>query len=72
MHDEKQKNMREETESMVNRIYEMRVALRKLEARYHKSDVLCERLAGVSVRRINVLLDEAYREILILDNAFQK
>ncbi|HCA2742818.1 TPA: hypothetical protein MNT00_005577, partial [Klebsiella pneumoniae] len=45
--------------------------LKVLEDTYHyRYDGLAERLAGISLRRLSVLMDEAFNIALMLDESF--
>ncbi|WP_163570540.1 MULTISPECIES: hypothetical protein, partial [Klebsiella pneumoniae complex] len=51
---------------------DLKTTLKVLEDKYHyQHDGLPERLAGVSLRRLNVLMDEAFNIALLLDESFR-
>ncbi|EJG2388736.1 hypothetical protein AM391_RS22610 [Kluyvera ascorbata] len=55
-----------------NDMCDIRTQLNRLESEYnYDANALGERLAGQTLRRINMLFLEAYREVLVLDEAFQ-
>ncbi|MDS6633245.1 hypothetical protein QYS46_34085 [Klebsiella michiganensis] len=55
-----------------NNICDLKTTLKVLEDKYHyQHDGLPERLAGVSLRRLNVLMDEAFNIALLLDESFR-
>ena len=57
--------------ALSNDMCDIRTQLNHLEAEYNYDiDTLGERLAGQTLRRINMLFLEAYREVLVLDETF--
>ncbi|MGF8129499.1 hypothetical protein AAGO68_28425 [Klebsiella pneumoniae] len=57
---------------LANNICDLKTTLKVLEDKYHyQHDGLPERLAGVSLRRLNVLMDEAFNIALLLDESFR-
>lgn len=60
--------LRAEVALLTNSMCDLRTTLKVLEDRYHwQRHGLTERLAG----RINILLDEAFNESLMLDECFK-
>ncbi|HBT6130058.1 hypothetical protein, partial [Klebsiella pneumoniae] len=50
---------------------DLKTTLKVLEDTYHyRYDGLAERLAGISLRRLSVLMDEAFNIALMLDESF--
>ncbi|HGS6999384.1 hypothetical protein [Raoultella terrigena] len=65
-------NLRHDVAALSNSMCDLRTTLKVLEDRYHwRHEGLTGRLAGQSLRRINVLLNEAYNEVLMLDECFK-
>ena len=65
-------NLRADVAAVSNAMCDVRMLLNRLEAQHrHDSASLAERMAAQSLRRINALLLEAYREALVLDETFQ-
>lgn len=57
---------------LCNDMCDIRTQLNHMESEYnYDADTLVERLAGQTLRRINMLFLEAYREVLVLDETFQ-
>ena len=55
-----------------NIMCDVRMLLNRLESQHrHDAATLTERMAAQTLRRINTLLLEAYREALVLDETFQ-
>lgn len=64
--------LRRDMAGLANNLCDLKTTLKVLEEKYHyRHDGLPERLAGVSLRRISVLLDKAFNEALMLDESFQ-
>ena len=58
--------------ALSNDMCDIRTKLNHLESEYnYDACTLGERLAGQTLRRINMLFLEAYREVLVLDETFQ-
>lgn len=58
--------------ALSNDMCDIRTQLNHLESEYnYDANTLSERLAGQTLRRINMLFLEAYREVLVLDETFQ-
>ncbi|PVZ84165.1 hypothetical protein C9426_23955 [Serratia sp. S1B] len=68
--DENHKKLRKDVEILANSMGNLRIRLNRLES-YRDEEELVERLAGQSLRRINVLFLEAYHEILMLEQCFK-
>lgn len=64
--------LRADVAALSNAMCDARMLLNRLESQ-HRPDAatLAERLAAQTLRRINTLLLEAYREALVLDETFQ-
>lgn len=63
--------LRRDMAGLANNICDLN-PLKVLEDKYHyQHDGLPERLAGVSLRRLNVLMDEAFNIALLLDESFR-
>ena len=66
------KALRRDMAGLANNICDLKTTLKVLEDKYHyQHDGLPERLAGVSLRRLNVLMDEAFNIALLLDESFR-
>lgn len=64
--------LRRDIAGLANSMCDLKTTLRVLEEKYHwQHDGLPERLAGVSLRRVSVLLDEAFSIALMLDESFR-
>ena len=64
-------NLRRDMAGLANNLCDLKTTLKVLEEKYHyRHDGLPERLAGFSLRRINVLMDEAFNIALMLDESF--
>ena len=64
--------LRRDMAGLANNICDLKTTLKVLEDKYHyQHDGLPERLAGVSLRRLNVLMDEAFNIALLLDESFR-
>lgn len=64
--------LRRDIAGLANSMCDLKTTLNVLEERYHwQHDGLPERLAGVSLRRISVLMDEAFNIALLLDESFR-
>lgn len=64
--------LRSNVAALSNAMCDVRMMLNRLESqRRPDTSTLAERLTAQTLRRINVLLLEAYREALVLDEAFQ-
>ncbi|MFO5519937.1 hypothetical protein ACLBP3_24930 [Klebsiella pneumoniae] len=56
---------------LANNLCDLKTTLKVLEDTYHyRYDGLAERLAGISLRRLSVLMDEAFNIALVLDESF--
>lgn len=56
---------------LTNNLCDLKTTLKVLEETYHyRHDGLPERLAGISLRRISVLMDKAFNIALMLDESF--
>ena len=56
---------------LANSLCDLKTTLKVLEDTYHyRYDGLAERLAGISLRRLSVLMDEAFNIALMLDESF--
>ena len=63
--------LRRDMAGLANHICDLKTTLKVLEETYHyRHDGLAERLAGISLRRINALMDEAFNIALMLDESF--
>lgn len=63
--------LRRDIAGLANNICDLKTTLKVLEETYHyRHDGLAERLAGISLRRINALMDEAFNIALMLDESF--
>ena len=66
------KALRRNMAGLANNLCDLKTTLKELEETYHyRHDGLPERLAGISLRRISVLMDEAFNIALMLDESFQ-
>ena len=64
--------LRRDIAGLANSMCDLKATLNVLEDKYHyRHDGLPERLAGVSLRRISVLMDEAFNIALLLDESFR-
>ena len=64
--------LRRDMAGLANNLCDLKTTLKVLEEKYHyRHDGLPERLAGMSLRRISVLLDKAFNIALMLDESFQ-
>ncbi|HCB1365447.1 TPA: hypothetical protein MYO09_005143 [Klebsiella pneumoniae] len=63
--------LRRDMAGLVNNLCDLKTTLKVLEDTYHyRYDGLAERLAGISLRRLSVLMDEAFNIALMLDESF--
>lgn len=64
--------LRADVAALSNGMCDLRTTLNRMESQYrYDAATLAERLASQTLRRINGLFLEAYREILTLDETFQ-
>ncbi|EPA3166664.1 hypothetical protein ACQ26G_003818 [Yersinia enterocolitica] len=64
--------LRADVAALANTMCDLRARLNGLEVKYsYQEEVLAVRLAGQTLRRINALYLEAYREVLVLDECFK-
>ena len=64
--------LRRDIAGLANNICDLKTTLKVLEETYHyRNDGLAERLAGISLRRLSVLMDEAFSIALLLDESFR-
>ncbi|WNJ82240.1 hypothetical protein RJE46_24495 (plasmid) [Cedecea neteri] len=64
--------LRADVAALSNGMCYLRTTLNRMESQYrYDAATLAERLASQTLRRINGLFLEAYREILTLDETFQ-
>ncbi|WP_318391026.1 hypothetical protein [Enterobacter sp.] len=64
--------LRTDVAALTNAMCDVRMLLNRLESQSgHNATTLAERMAAQTLRRINALLLDAYREALILDETFQ-
>lgn len=64
--------LRAEIKALAGNMCDTRITLNRLETQYRYEDAsLAERMAAQTLRRINALFLEAYREVLVLDDTFQ-
>jgi hypothetical protein len=64
--------LRRDIAGLANNICDLKTTLKVLEETYHyRHDGLAERLAGISLRRLSVLMDEAFSIALLLDESFR-
>ncbi len=62
---------RRDMAGLANNLCDLKTTLKVLEDTYHyRYDGLAERLAGISLRRLSVLMDEAFNIALMLDESF--
>jgi hypothetical protein len=65
------KPSRRDMAGLANNLCDLKTTLKVLEDTYHyRYDGLAERLAGISLRRLSVLMDEAFNIALMLDESF--
>ena len=63
--------LRRDMAGLANNPCDLKTTLKVLEDTYHyRYDGLAERLAGISLRRLSVLMDEAFNIALMLDESF--
>ena len=63
--------LRRDMAGLANNLCDLKTTLKVLEDTYHdRYDGLAERLAGISLRRLSVLMDEAFNIALMLDESF--
>ena len=63
--------LRRDMAGLANNLWDLKTTLKVLEDTYHyRYDGLAERLAGISLRRLSVLMDEAFNIALMLDESF--
>ncbi|HBW2044064.1 hypothetical protein ACCQ67_27565 (plasmid) [Klebsiella pneumoniae] len=63
--------LRRDMARLANNLCDLKTTLKVLEDTYHyRYDGLAERLAGISLRRLSVLMDEAFNIALMLDESF--
>ena len=63
--------LRRDMAGLANNSCDLKTTLKVLDETYHyRHDGLAERLAGISLRRINALMDEAFNIALMLDESF--
>ena len=63
--------LRRDMAGLANNLSDLKTPLKVLEDTYHyRYDGLAERLAGISLRRLSVLMDEAFNIALMLDESF--
>ncbi|AJB46326.1 hypothetical protein I4459_027295 [Klebsiella pneumoniae] len=63
--------LRRDMAGLANNLCDLKTTLKVLEDTYHyRHDGLTERLAGISLRRLSVLMDEAFNIALMLDESF--
>ena len=63
--------LRRDMAGLANNHCDLKTTLKVLEDTYHyRYDGLAERLAGISLRRLSVLMDEAFNIALMLDESF--
>ena len=64
--------LRRDIAGLANNICDLKTTLKVLEETYHyRHDGLAERLAGISLRRLSVLMDETISIDLLLDESFR-
>lgn len=64
--------LRRDMAGLANNLCDLKTTLKVLEETYHyRHDGLAERLAGISLRRLSVLMDEAFSIALLLDESFR-
>nr|WP_261905527.1 hypothetical protein [Escherichia coli]CAH8250687.1 Uncharacterised protein [Escherichia coli] len=65
-------HLRADVAALSNAMFDVRMLLNRLESQHrHDAATLIERMDAQTLRRINTLLLEAYREALVLDETFQ-
>ena len=65
-------HLRADVAALSNAMCDVWMLLNRLESQHrHDAATLNERMAAQTLRRINTLLLEAYREALVLDETFQ-
>ena len=63
--------LRRDMAGLAKNLCDLKTTLKVLEDTYHyRYDGLAERLAGISLRRLSVLMDEAFNIALMLDESF--
>jgi hypothetical protein len=63
--------LRRDMAGLANNLCDLKTTLKVLEDTYHyRYDGLAERLAGISLRRLSVPMDEAFNIALMLDESF--
>ena len=63
--------LRRDMAGLANNLCDLKTTLKVLEETYHyRHGGLAERLAGISLRRLSVLMDEAFNIALMLDESF--
>ena len=63
--------LRRDMAGLATNLCDLKTTLKVLEDTYHyRYDGLAERLAGISLRRLSVLMDEAFNIALMLDESF--
>ena len=63
--------LRRDMAGLAINLCDLKTTLKVLEDTYHyRYDGLAERLAGISLRRLSVLMDEAFNIALMLDESF--
>lgn len=66
------KALRRDMAGLANNICDLKTTLKVLKETYHyRHDGLAERLAGISLRCLSVLMDEAFSIALLLDESFR-
>ncbi|WP_336185891.1 hypothetical protein [Klebsiella grimontii] len=64
--------LRRDMAGLANNLCDLKTTLKVLEETYHyRHDGLAERLAGISLRRLSLLMDEAFSIALLLDESFR-
>lgn len=64
--------LRADVAALSNGMCDLRTTLNRMESQYrYDAASLAERMASQTLRRINALFLETYREALVLDEAFQ-
>ncbi|HBQ1085812.1 TPA: hypothetical protein L7K09_005305 [Klebsiella pneumoniae] len=63
--------LRRDMAGLANNLCDLKTTLKVLEDTYHyRYGGLAERLAGISLRHLSVLMDEAFNIALMLDESF--
>ena len=63
--------LRRDIAGLANNICDLKTTLKVLEETYHyRHDGLAERLAGISLRRLSVLMDEAFNTAAIASSSY--